>query len=353
MAETDQEKEQEYTGALAKAKKNLIYFGIFGIVMFFAGLSSAYIVLLGDTFWVSFKWPMEFWISTVVLLVSSGTIFMALRSAKSDQSKPLRLYLGLTLFLGLLFTFFQIKGYQKLTEGGNFFVSNIIVVDGKYDDYYYYTYQDQKIDFDGYDYKINGEVISDEQLAQMREISGGVAQYLRGDTPGIPENYGKEYMIFYENQPVTFSNEKFYVGDSLIGKDQRIRMEYFAMNLHREFGDFFIRGRYGEDFYLNYRGIKLEYKDRELQSDGKKLSVGLMNKLVDTRNLASTFLYMLSALHILHLLGGLIYLIVLFRKSLNNSINSNNIVGLKNGAIYWHFLDLLWIYLILFLNFIH
>ncbi|MCB0477162.1 MAG: cytochrome c oxidase subunit 3 [Crocinitomicaceae bacterium] len=352
MAET-QEEEQGYNNAIAKAKKNLIYFGIFGIVMFFAGLSSAYIVLLGDTFWVSFRWPVEFWISTVILIASSATIALALKAAKSDNKKALKLHLGITLFLGLMFTFFQVKGYQKLTEGGNYFVSNIIVVEGKYDDYFYYTYQDEKIEFDGYDYTINGEKISEEQLKDIQDLSGEIFQFLRGKQSSIPDTYGKEYMIFYENQPVTFSNDKFSIGDSLIGRDDRIRMEYFVMNLNKGFGDFYIKGRYGEDFELNYRGIQLEYKDRQLQSEGKKLSVGLMNKLVDTRNLASTFLYMLSALHILHLLGGLIYLIVLFRKSLNNSINSNNIVGLKNGAIYWHFLDLLWIYLILFLNFIH
>ncbi|MEZ4938363.1 MAG: cytochrome c oxidase subunit 3 [Crocinitomicaceae bacterium] len=351
MEET--QNEQGYNNAIAKAKKNLIYFGIFGIVMFFAGLSSAYIVLLGDTFWVSFKWPVEFWVSTVVLVVSSGTIALGLNAAKANNNKVLKLYLGITLFLGLLFTFFQFRGYQKLTEGGNYFVSNIIVVEGKYDDYFYFTYQDKKIDFDGYDYTINGKKISEDELKEMRSISGDVFQYLRGKQNTLSDSYGKEFMIFYENQPVTFSKDNFYVGDSLIGKDDRIRLEYFAMNLDKGYGDFYIKGRYGDDFQLNYRGIELEYKNRQLQSEGKKLSVGLMNKLVDTRNLASTFLYLLSALHILHLLGGLIYLVVLFRKSLNNSINSNNIVGLKNGAIYWHFLDLLWIYLILFLNFIH
>ena len=345
--------EKEYQEARNKAKRNLMYFGIFGIIMFFAGLSSAYIVLLGDTFWVSFKWPIEFYISTVVLIVSSATIFMAVKNAQKDNAKGVKMFLGLTLFLGVAFTYLQIRGYGALSEGGNYFVSNIIVVDGKYDDYYYFTYQDKKIEFDGYDYKIDGEVVAEEKITEMREISGTVFSYLRKKSDEISGDYGKDYMIFYGNKPVTFANNQFYIGDTLINTDDRIRLEQFSMNLHRRFGDFYIRGRYGEDFWLNYRGIQLEYKDRELQSEGKKLSVGLLNKLVDTRNLASTFLYLLSAVHILHLLGGLIYLIVLFRKSLNNSINSNNIVGLKNGAVYWHFLDLLWIYLLLFLNFIH
>ncbi len=350
---SEEQEEKGYENSIAKAKKNLIYFGIFGIVMFFAGLSSAYIVLLGDTFWVSFKWPVEFWISTGVLIVSSGTVFLALKAAKSDNHKMLKVHLGLTLLLGLIFTLLQFQGYRKLTEGGNFFVSNIIVVDGKYDDYYYYTLNNEKIEFDGYDYTINGEKVSADEIEQMRKLSGEISQVLKNGGGEIPSDYGKKFLMFYENKPVTVSEGKFYIGEDEIGNDQEFRMQSFTMNLSRGFGDFFIKGRYGEDFYLNFRGIKLDYIDRELQSDGKKLTVGLMNKLVDTRNLASTFLYLLSALHVLHLLGGLIYLIVLFRKSLKNSINSNNIVGLKNGAIYWHFMDALWLYLILFLNFIH
>jgi cytochrome c oxidase subunit 3 len=349
----DEQEEIDYQIARGKAKRNLMYFAIFGIIMFFAGLSSAYIVLLGDTFWVSFKWPSEFYISTVVLLASSATIFMAVRSAKSSNNKGVRLFLGITLFLGIAFTYLQVRGYSKLAEGGNYFVSNIIVVEGKYDDYYYFIYQNKKIEFDGYDYIIDGNIAGESEISEMRELSGSIYNYLRNNEGEVSEAYGKDFMVFYENQPVTYSDSKFYVGDSLIDTDAKIRLEYFALNLNKGYGDFYIKGRYGEDFYLNFRGIELEYKDRELSSDGKKLSVGLLNKLVDTRNLASTFLYLLSILHVLHLLGGLIYLVVLFRKSLKNSFNSNNIVGLKNGATYWHFLDILWIYLLLFLKFIH
>ena len=40
-----------------KMKKNLVYVSIFSIIMFFAGLSSAYIVLMGDSIWVKAAMP--------------------------------------------------------------------------------------------------------------------------------------------------------------------------------------------------------------------------------------------------------------------------------------------------------
>lgn len=70
-------------------------------------------------------------------------------------------------------------------------------------------------------------------------------------------------------------------------------------------------------------------------------------------NPAGSFLYVLSGMHLLHLFGGLIMLLFILVKSLNKKYNSNNILGLQLGAIYWHYLDLLWVYLLLFLIFAH
>ena len=47
-----------------KMKKNLVYVSIFSIVMFFTGLSSAYIVLMGDAIWIKVSLPNAFWWST-------------------------------------------------------------------------------------------------------------------------------------------------------------------------------------------------------------------------------------------------------------------------------------------------
>ncbi|MEO6883404.1 MAG: cytochrome c oxidase subunit 3 [Bacteroidia bacterium] len=69
-------------------------------------------------------------------------------------------------------------------------------------------------------------------------------------------------------------------------------------------------------------------------------------------NAAGSFLYVLTGLHLLHLIGGLICLIVVLTKSLLNRYSAENMLGLKLCAIYWHFLDALWVYLFLFLYFI-
>jgi cytochrome c oxidase subunit 3 len=69
-------------------------------------------------------------------------------------------------------------------------------------------------------------------------------------------------------------------------------------------------------------------------------------------NASGSFLYALTGLHLLHLAGGIIALIVVWIKTLGQKYNAENLLGIKLCAIFWHFLDALWIYLFLFLLFV-
>ena len=54
-----------------KMRKNLVYVGIFSVIMLFAGFTSAYIVSMGDSFWLKYPLPPAFWISTAIIVLSS------------------------------------------------------------------------------------------------------------------------------------------------------------------------------------------------------------------------------------------------------------------------------------------
>lgn len=68
-------------------------------------------------------------------------------------------------------------------------------------------------------------------------------------------------------------------------------------------------------------------------------------------SITTTFLYIVTVVHLLHLAGGLIALFIIIFKQLKGKYNSSQTLGIELGAMYWHFLDLLWIYLFLFLFF--
>ena len=68
-------------------------------------------------------------------------------------------------------------------------------------------------------------------------------------------------------------------------------------------------------------------------------------------NIATTFLYVIATVHLLHLAGGLICLLIIIYNHFKQKYNSSQTLGIELGAIYWHFLDFLWICLFLFLYF--
>ncbi len=67
---------------------------------------------------------------------------------------------------------------------------------------------------------------------------------------------------------------------------------------------------------------------------------------------ASSFIYLITVFHVLHLLAGIISLVVVAVKSYKGNYNSSNFLGVEVSLIYWHFLGVLWIYLFLFLKYI-
>ena len=70
-----------------------------------------------------------------------------------------------------------------------------------------------------------------------------------------------------------------------------------------------------------------------------------------TSTINSSFIFLIAFLHILHVAVGLIALIVVFIKNLKGAYHMNNVTGFELASTFWHFVDILWIYLLIFLVF--
>ena len=68
-----------------------------------------------------------------------------------------------------------------------------------------------------------------------------------------------------------------------------------------------------------------------------------------TKNVSFSFLYIIVGLHALHVIGGLIALVFLFAKAFSSKVRNYDIVPLEVISTYWHFVDVLWVYLLIFL----
>ena len=70
-------------------------------------------------------------------------------------------------------------------------------------------------------------------------------------------------------------------------------------------------------------------------------------------NPAGSFLYVLTGMHGLHLISGLIFLIIVLISSFQFKVHSKAMVSMEMLTTYWHFLGGLWLYLFLFLQLNH
>jgi cytochrome c oxidase subunit 3 len=94
--------------------KFTLWVAIGSIVMMFAGLTSAFIVKSNQTNWKTVSLPTAFWVSTAVIVISSLTLQMALRSFKQREMNKYRSLMGITMILGVAFVILQWIGFQDL-----------------------------------------------------------------------------------------------------------------------------------------------------------------------------------------------------------------------------------------------
>jgi len=101
-----------------RTRKMMMWFIIFAIVMLFAGITSALIVLYGKLIWLHMSVPAYFWLSNAFIVASSVALILALRALKQGKQK-LGLYLHIAaLVFGFGFAFSQNAGWGVLSERG-------------------------------------------------------------------------------------------------------------------------------------------------------------------------------------------------------------------------------------------
>ncbi|HTD98681.1 MAG TPA: cytochrome c oxidase subunit 3 [Mucilaginibacter sp.] len=113
MAQIQQEKDRL---SLAPKKFNMWLF-IFTSFMLFAAFTSGFIVYAGGKgHGLNVILPDVFRYSTIVIVLSSITLFLASRAAKGLQFEKQRLFLWMTFTLGIVFCGLQFDGWYILTH---------------------------------------------------------------------------------------------------------------------------------------------------------------------------------------------------------------------------------------------
>ena len=95
------------------------------IVMLFAGLTSAYIVLRGVPAWQNIELPSLLWPNTAILLLSSFTIEFSRRAVRKNRLQTMKSWLAISGVLGLAFIAGQIAAWRQLVNAGVYLPSTL------------------------------------------------------------------------------------------------------------------------------------------------------------------------------------------------------------------------------------
>jgi cytochrome c oxidase subunit 3 len=105
-----------------RARKMMLLFSLLSITMTFAGLTSAYIVSKARPDWLKdFELPDYFIISTLIILASSITMWLAKKNVKKKLVSKTSFWIAITFLLSIFFFLSQFLGFQELINKGYYF----------------------------------------------------------------------------------------------------------------------------------------------------------------------------------------------------------------------------------------
>ena len=404
--------------------RGIAWYIVIASILLFAGWVSAFIVSKMDKAWVVIDLPKPFYISTLLILLSSITLYLALRFAKQNKQGMLKAFLILTMLLGVSFAYVQYKGWKKLYSQGNVVTGNIFYTYGAYGTDFILLKNKERIEFDGKDYLINGAVLSESEVQDMREFAYQICGDRRKEKLDdyTVENFSS-YSVFRLQQdslkegPVEFREKKAYVNGEVFLAAAQKDLFRFAFGVYNQTPLFALKGVYGEDFVIRLNneilehennklffpakdltksevvninkkvfeggqeyeikkgeiyangerisqvnfetyvqlneGIEVHYKDGKWTRLREELNAAQNNELRQAGNTASSYIYVFTGMHVLHVLIALILLSVIIRRSYKGRYSEKNQLGIQATSIIWHFLGALWLSLFLLLQFFH
>ncbi len=115
---------QQGTSLSMHPHKFALWLFVVSITMMFAALTSAYIVKISEGQPLVYDLPQLFWVSSVVIIISSLTMHWGYFSAKKDNLQQTKIAMVVTMVLGLVFLVMQIQGWNELVSQNIYFAGS-------------------------------------------------------------------------------------------------------------------------------------------------------------------------------------------------------------------------------------
>jgi cytochrome c oxidase subunit III len=299
-------------------------------IMFFAGLIGTYIVLrFGAVAWpaphdVHLSEPIGAF-NTFVLICSSVTVVLAFEAAKLNQTSKAKGYILLTLLLGSVFLGVKLYEYSQKFAHGIYPVKPHGLVYDKADVYYSAAVRKRLNDLKT-GITVKGPEISTEDKARIEVIDQVTKKVDEADAavrnqPDSPDGIFKLTELAYEIYPPHDQGTVIQAAEAG-AIPPAIVVKYAA---------------YEQPAAEN----QSEGKGGEREGYNEKYSWLRLPIMIPGGPMWASTYFLLTGFHAVHVLVGLIVFFLLLFTTLDRS--RANLV--ENIGLYWHFVDLVWIFL--------
>lgn len=292
-------------------------------IMFFAGLIGTYVVLrFGAPVWpaphdVHLSEPIGAF-NTFVLICSSVTVVLALEAAKMNKAGLAKLLTGITLILGCVFL--GVKGYEYMakfshgiypqTPHSQMFEKPSL----EYGSAVRARLLELSAQFNAEDTDLRSE-LNDEQIAKLKELDQKPwSEAVKGDYESI------------DPEIATLASQK-----ALVASLQR-RLEDPTVDLVKISNEIYppadsLHGSHGDEEHAT--GLNDEHSWLKLPF------------VLPGGNMWASTYFLLTGFHAIHVVVGLIVFVIL----MSLKLDASRAGMIENTGLYWHFVDLVWIFL--------
>lgn len=169
-------------------------------------------------------------------------------------------------------------------------------------------------------------------------FAGLTSGYMVREAQGNWRYYTLPHIFWYSTIPIVMSSFTIFVGIRAFKKREIVRYRSW-LSLTLALGILF--------GFMQFTGFyQLYHQLQQVRINGQ-----VLNELATVRvngNPSESFLFIIAGLHLLHLLGGIVALFILFLQNFRTKTRTYSATPLEITATYWHFVDVLWLYLFVF-----
>jgi cytochrome c oxidase subunit 3 len=205
---------------------------------------------------------------------------------------------------------------------------------------------------------INGKLLSEGEKDELFKFSFGVCNdqpffMLKGD-------YGKDFSISLNGEELEYKKKKLFFSSKELTNNEKkaINQKIFQSGNEYELkdGKVFLDQQEVKDFEAYFQlkqGVNIHIKNSFWEQSKEELNTNQYAEFYQTSNVSSSFVWVLTIIHFLHLIFSISGISVVAYRAKQGFYSSENAAGLKAVGVFWHFVGLLWLYLYVFLEYIN